>query len=129
MAWALPRAANQFWMLSEPERAAIFLHNIRARMSAPSSRSTLDGLSATFAMNAANNYLQLFAILSLPIMLVMLMADISLGLASRFATSLNVFSMSQPVKAVVALAMLTSMHPRMMAGYLQFFAKIEEIFL
>ena len=21
MAWALPRAANQFWMLSEPERA------------------------------------------------------------------------------------------------------------
>jgi hypothetical protein len=54
MAWALPRAANQFWMLSEPERAAIFLHNIRARMSAASSRSTLDGLSATFAMNAAN---------------------------------------------------------------------------
>ena len=54
MAWALPRAANQFWMLSEPERAAIFLHNIRARVSAPSARCTLDALSATFAMNSAN---------------------------------------------------------------------------
>jgi len=53
MAWALPRAANQFWMLSEPERAAIFLQNIRGRVSA-SSHSTLDALSATFAMNAAN---------------------------------------------------------------------------
>lgn len=54
LAWALPRAANQFWMLSEPERAAIFLQNIRSRVSAAASRSTLDGLSATFAMNAAN---------------------------------------------------------------------------
>ena len=54
MAWALPRAANQFWMLSEPERAAIFLQNIRGRVSAASSHSTLDALSATFAMNAAN---------------------------------------------------------------------------
>ena len=54
LAWALPRAANQFWMLSEPERAAIFLQNIRSRVSAAASRSTLDGLSATFAMNSAN---------------------------------------------------------------------------
>ena len=53
MAWALPRAANQFWMLSEPERAATFLQNIRGRVSA-SSHSTLDALSATFSMNAAN---------------------------------------------------------------------------
>lgn len=54
MAWALPRAANQFWMLSEPERATIFLQNIRGRVSAASSHSTLDALSATFAMNAGN---------------------------------------------------------------------------
>ena len=54
MAWALPRAANQFWMLSEPERATIFLRNIRGRVSAASSHSTLDALSATFAMNAGN---------------------------------------------------------------------------
>lgn len=54
MEWALPRAANQFWMLSEPERATTFLHNIRGRVSAASSRVTLDALSATFAMNAGN---------------------------------------------------------------------------
>ena len=52
MAWALPRAANQFWMLSEPERATAFLQNVRRRVSTPSARVTLDALSGTFAMNA-----------------------------------------------------------------------------
>lgn len=54
MAWALPRAANQFWMLSEPERAMTFLHNVRRRIETPSARITLDALSGTFAMNAGN---------------------------------------------------------------------------
>ncbi len=54
MAWALPRAANQFWMLSEPERAVIFLQNVRGRVGSASSRITLDALSGTFAMNAGN---------------------------------------------------------------------------
>ena len=54
MAWALPRAANQFWMLSEPERAAVFLQTMRERVGTASSRITLDALSATFAMNAGN---------------------------------------------------------------------------
>jgi hypothetical protein len=52
MAWALPRAANQFWMLSEPERATTFLQTTRNRISAPAARATLDALAATFAMNA-----------------------------------------------------------------------------
>src|SRR2546423_15141837 len=52
MAWALPRAANQFWMLSEPTKAAAFLDTIRNRVSAPAARATLDALAATFAMNA-----------------------------------------------------------------------------
>ena len=54
MAWALPRAANQFWMLSEPERAAVFLQTVRERVGTATSRITLDALSATFAMNAGN---------------------------------------------------------------------------
>ncbi len=54
MAWALPRAANQFWMLSEPERAAVFLQTVRTRVGSAASRLTLDALSATFAMNAGN---------------------------------------------------------------------------
>ena len=53
MAWALPRAANQFWMLSEPERATTFPQNVRRRVSSPSARITLDALSGTFAMNAS----------------------------------------------------------------------------
>ena len=52
MAWALPRAANQFWMLSEPERATAFLQTTRNRVTSPVARTTLDALSATFAMNA-----------------------------------------------------------------------------
>jgi tetratricopeptide (TPR) repeat protein len=52
MAWALPRAANQFWMLSEPERATAFLQTTRGRVASPVARTTLDALSATFAMNA-----------------------------------------------------------------------------
>jgi tetratricopeptide (TPR) repeat protein len=54
LAWALPRAANQFWMLSEPERATAFLATIRRRVTGASARLTLDALSATFAMNAGN---------------------------------------------------------------------------
>jgi tetratricopeptide (TPR) repeat protein len=52
MAWALPRAANQFWMLSEPERATAFLQTMRRRVSSPVAQTTVDALSATFAMNA-----------------------------------------------------------------------------
>ncbi|MGV0811680.1 AAA family ATPase [Mycolicibacterium boenickei] len=51
MAWALPRAANQFWMLSEPERATAFLRATRRRVSTPTAQTTLDALAATFAMN------------------------------------------------------------------------------
>jgi hypothetical protein len=54
MAWALPRAANQFWMLSEPERATAFLKTTRDRVSTPAAQTTLDALSATFAMNAGS---------------------------------------------------------------------------
>jgi AAA domain len=54
MAWALPRAANQFWMLSEPERATAFLRATRNRVTTPAAQTTLDALSAMFAMNAGS---------------------------------------------------------------------------
>src|SRR6202012_3263547 len=40
--------------LSEPERATAFLRTIRSRVSSAGDRTTLDALSATFAMNAGN---------------------------------------------------------------------------
>lgn len=49
IAWALPRAANQFWMLDEPERATAFLRATRARLR---SATAIDALLSTFAMNA-----------------------------------------------------------------------------
>ncbi len=52
IAWALPRAANQFWMLSEPARATAFQQSTRNRVSSPTAQATLDALAATFAMNA-----------------------------------------------------------------------------
>ena len=54
MDWTLLQAANQFWMLSEPERATAFLRTIRNRVTDAGPRLTLDALSATFAMNAGN---------------------------------------------------------------------------
>jgi hypothetical protein len=54
MTWVLPRAANQFWMLSEPERATAFLRTMRNRVTTPAAQTTLDALSATFAMNAGS---------------------------------------------------------------------------
>lgn len=54
MAWAVPRAANQFWMLGEPEKATAFLQTARARVTDPAARTVLDGLTATFAMNSGN---------------------------------------------------------------------------
>jgi energy-coupling factor transporter ATP-binding protein EcfA2 len=54
MDWTLLRVANQFWMLSEPERATAFLRTIRSRVTEAGPRATLDALSATFAMNAGN---------------------------------------------------------------------------
>ena len=52
MAWALPRAANQFWMLSEPAQATAFLQTTRNRVVSPGAQATLDALTATFAMNS-----------------------------------------------------------------------------
>lgn len=52
MAWALPRAANQFWMRSEPERAVAFLRATRNRVGTPHAQVTLDALLATFTMNS-----------------------------------------------------------------------------
>ena len=54
MAWALPRAANQFWMLDEPERATAFLRTLRSRVSSGPSVQTVDALLGTFAMNAGS---------------------------------------------------------------------------
>jgi type III secretion protein T len=83
----------------------------------------------TVAFVVINNYMHLFAILALPLMLVMFLTDFALGMSSKFAQSLNVFSLSQSIKAVVALAMVIAMHPKMMDTYFKFFNEVEDMFL
>jgi DNA-binding NarL/FixJ family response regulator/GTPase SAR1 family protein len=50
--WAVPKAANRFWMLNEPRQADDFLHAMRARVTDPGALTTIDALAAMFAMNA-----------------------------------------------------------------------------
>jgi hypothetical protein len=54
MAWALPQAANQFWMLDQPERATAFLRTVRTKVTSDGAGATLDALLGTFAMNAGS---------------------------------------------------------------------------
>ncbi|MCV7419794.1 hypothetical protein H7K45_04500 [Mycobacterium yunnanensis] len=54
VAWALPRAANQFWMLDQPERATAFLRTVRGRVRTAGAGATLDALLGTFTMNAGS---------------------------------------------------------------------------
>ena len=54
LTWALPRAANQFWMLDEPERATAFLRATRGRVTSGPAVATVDALLGTFAMNAGS---------------------------------------------------------------------------
>lgn len=79
----------------------------------------VDGFVISTGENAWNiflelflRYLMVFIILTLPVMAAMFLAEISLALASRFAQSLNVFSLAQPIKAVVAISMLVTLMPK-----------------
>jgi type III secretion protein T len=65
------------------------------------------------------NYLELFAILALPVMVAMFMAEVSLAIASRFAQSLNVFSMAQPIKAVLAVTMMIPLLPKINSAIME----------
>jgi type III secretion protein T len=60
-----------------------------------------------------SRYVHLFMILTLPVMIAMFLAEISLAVASRFAQSLNVFMLAQPIKSWVAISMMLVMMPHM----------------
>jgi DNA-binding CsgD family transcriptional regulator len=53
-AWTLPKAANQFWMLDQPEAATDFLYAMRDRIAEPAAIAVIDALVATFAMNSGD---------------------------------------------------------------------------
>lgn len=57
-------------------------------------------------------FMAVFVILCLPVMAAMFMAEMALAVASRFAQSLNVFSLAQPIKALLAISMMITLMPR-----------------
>lgn len=61
-------------------------------------RATLDALISIFAAT-----LHLLVVLAAPMIFIMMLVDLSLGLANRFAPQLNVFFLAMPIKSVVAL--------------------------
>jgi type III secretion protein T len=65
------------------------------------------------------NYLKLFAILALPVMVAMFMAEVSLAISSRFAQSINVFSMAQPIKAAIAIGMMIALLPKINSAIME----------
>lgn len=73
-------------------------------------------------------YMSLFLLLTLPIMVVMFLAEIALAIASRFAQSLNVFSLAQPIKSVVAISMLIVLIPRISSEVERFIADLVDLF-
>ena len=74
------------------------------------------------------DYMRLFAILSMPAVIAMLMTDVALGLASRAATSINAFQLSQPVKAIIAIMILIMVEPRIVSGLISWMRALGEQF-
>ena len=64
-------------------------------------QESVDALLAIFT--AA---LRLVVVLAAPMVFIMMLADLGLGLANRFAPQLNVFFLAMPIKSVVALFVL-----------------------
>lgn len=115
LAWALPRAANQFWMLDEPERATAFLRTLRGRVS---SDATVDALLGTFAMNAGD--LQRCRALSASVLASPTASDQAIGWAAS-AAALTHARMGEfgPVDELAARAIAAG-HPgllRFTSGY------------
>lgn len=115
LAWALPRAANQFWMLDEPERATAFLRTLRGRVS---SDATVDALLGTFAMNAGD--LQRCRTLSASVLASPTASDQAIGWAAS-AAALTHARMGEfgPVDELAARAIAAG-HPgllRFTSGY------------
>lgn len=78
------------------------------------------------AINIVSHFLKIFAIVSFPIVAMLFLIDFSFGLTSKFAPSLNVYSITMPVKAIVGIGMLISVHPKMTQACISFFHQLGE---
>lgn len=80
----------------------------------------LEGFQSDAFITLLTDFLSIFVILALPIMLGMFIAEMALAISSRFAQALNVFSLAQPVKSAVALGMLLFLLDEIVGSTIQF---------
>ena len=62
-----------------------------------------------FIIDRTQQMLLLALMLSAPALILMTMVDLGMGIMNKFAQQLNVFQLSQPVKALIAVWMLLAM--------------------
>lgn len=89
----------------------------------------LDRITGDAMMTILSDFLAIFAILALPIMLGMFIAEMALAISSRFAQALNVYALAQPVKSAIALAMLVLLVGDMIPTTIQFMSDSAELLL
>lgn len=81
----------------------------------------------TVGIFVIKQYMHFLAILALPFIAVMLLIDVGFGASSRFATSMNVSFLNQPVKSWMALAVLLPAHPKIFSYCMALFEKVTEV--
>ncbi|MDI9331893.1 MAG: type III secretion system export apparatus subunit SctT [Alphaproteobacteria bacterium] len=80
-------------------------------------------------LDAFGHYMAIFIILTMPVMVAMFLAEIALAVSSRFAQSLNVFSLAQPIKSLIAVALLVTMVPRLTQESLKWLDDLTKLFV
>ena len=67
---------------------------------------SLGAISEDLVYSLLTDFLRLFIVLAMPIMLAMFIAEMGLALSSRFAQAINVYTLAQPVKSGVAIVVV-----------------------
>lgn len=72
---------------------------------------SFEPLTGDLFWSLITDFLRLFLVLAMPVMLAMFVAEMGLALSSRFAQAINVYTLAQPVKSGVAIILIFYMLP------------------
>ena len=67
---------------------------------------SFEPISGELFLALISEFLRLFMVLAMPVMLAMFIAEMGLALSSRFAQAINVYTLAQPVKSGVAIVLI-----------------------
>lgn len=72
----------------------------------PDQLFSFEPLTGDLFWTLLSDFLRLFLVLAMPVMLAMFVAEMGLALSSRFAQAINVYTLAQPVKSGVAIVLI-----------------------